>query len=170
MPCPRGGSRSATMASSVPASGGSSTNCGNGWAACRLPKACHPPSHLKPGTRRRLTGPGQRSCRRAVQPVVRPYNGHTGSDPAAAILLDLDRVAFLNSSMGAELGCQRGGPHIASRLPNRVRHIEAAMMHRPTDAGSTHRQEVPCLLRPASTRIVSETAGYPAAWPRCDLA
>ena len=168
--CPRGGSRSATMASSVPASGDASTNCDNGWVACGHPSACNPSSLLCPGTRRLPTGPCQPSRLRAALPVVRPCNGCNSSDPAVAVLLDLDRVAFPYCSMGAELGSQRGGLHIASRLPNLVCHAGAAMIGRPTDAGSTQRHPVTCLLPPVSTRIVLENAGRPTACPRCHWA
>jgi len=106
----------------IPASGNGSTNCDNGWVACRLPSVCYPSSLLCPWTRRRLTGPCQRSRLHAVLSVVRPCNGCNGSGPAVGVLLDLDSVAFPYSSMGAEQGCRRGGLHIATRMPNLVGH------------------------------------------------
>src|SRR3990170_8398838 len=168
--CPRAGSRSATMASSVLASGSGSTDCDSGWAACRLPSACHPSSLLTPGTRRRLTGPCQRSRLRAVQPVVRPYNGCNGSGSAVAVLLDLYRLSFAYSSIVAEPACQRGGLHTATRMPNLVCQTAAAMIGRPPDTPSAECRKATCLLPPDSTRIYLENAGRPTACPRCHSA
>ena len=163
---PRDGSRSATMVSTVPASGDALAKCNNGWGARRQPMICHPADPLRPASRRWPKAPRPRSWPHAVPPVVRCYSGCTSCGLATAVLLDIDRDAIASCSMGAEVGCQRGELHTASRLPNLVCHAGAAMIGRPTDAQSTRKPRPPCFLPPASARIFPEDAGCPAARPR----